>query len=102
MAALGPDFKRKFVNAAPVSNADIQPTLAHLMSMKIPAFGRLRGRIIREALAGGPQTVRYSSEVKRSRPSSRGVSTVLMYQVADGRVYLDEACLTSERTCSVR
>ena len=102
MAALGPDFKRKFVNAAPVSNADIQPTLAHVMSMKIPAFGRLRGRIIREALAGGPQTVRYSSKVTRSRPSSRGISTVLMYQVADGRVYLDEACLTSERTCSVR
>ena len=29
MAAIGPDFKKHFVDGSPVSNADITPTLAH-------------------------------------------------------------------------
>ena len=99
MAAMGPDFKQRFVSAAPVGNTDIQPTLAHVMRMKMPAFGRLRGRVIREALTGGPPTVRHSSHVKRSRQTSGGMATVLMYQLADDRVYLDEACLTPKGTC---
>ena len=43
MAAIGPDFKRRFVNQAPVSNADVQPTLAHVMKMKIPTSARCEG-----------------------------------------------------------
>lgn len=102
MAAIGPDFKKRFVSQSPVSNADVQPTLAHVMKMKIPSLGALRGRVITEALAGGPPTVRFTSDVARSRPSPRGLSTVLLYQVADGRIYLDEACFTTERTCGVK
>ena len=99
MAAIGPDFKRRFVNQAPVSNVDVQPTLAHVMKMKIPTLGKLRGRVITEALAGGPSTRRFSNAVARSRSSEGGLSTVLMYQVADGRIYLDEACFTRAETC---
>ena len=40
MAAIGPDFKKRFVSQSPVSNADVQPTLAHVMRMKIPSIGR--------------------------------------------------------------
>ena len=29
MAAIGPDFKTRFADTAPISNADIAPTLAH-------------------------------------------------------------------------
>jgi len=49
MAAIGPDFKKRFVSQTPVSNADVQPTLAHVMKMKIPSLGALRGRVIAEA-----------------------------------------------------
>lgn len=41
MAAIGPDFKKRFVSQSPVSNADVQPTLAHVMKMKIPSLGRV-------------------------------------------------------------
>ena len=102
MAATGPDFKRRFVDQAPVSNADIQPTLAHVMKMKIPSLGALRGRVILEALAGGPAATRFVSRVARSRPTSQGRATVLRYQLADGRRYFDEACLTAEHDCRVR
>ena len=40
MAAIGPDFKKRFVDPSPVSNADVQPTLAHVMKMKIPQTRR--------------------------------------------------------------
>ena len=98
MAAIGPDFKKRFVSRAPVSNADVQPTLAHVMQMNIPSVGALKGRIITEALVGGPATVRFAPGVIRSRPRD-GFSTVLMYQVADRRVYLDEACFTKAAKC---
>ena len=99
MAAIGPDFKRRFVSQTPVSNADVQPTLAHVMRMKIPSVGDLTGRVLTEALAGGPATVRSASGVMRSRASRDGLSTVLMYQVADRRVYLDQACFTKAAKC---
>jgi arylsulfatase A-like enzyme len=99
MAAIGPDFKRRYVVQAPVSNADVQPTLAHVMKMKLPSLGRLRGRVITEALVGGPPTTRSTRSVARSRASEAGLSTVLMYQVADDRIYLDEACFTRADRC---
>ena len=99
MAAIGPDFKARFVSHSPVSNADVQPTLAHVMKMKIPSIGALRGRVITEALAGGPAATRFAPGVARSRPSAGGYSTVLMYQVAERRMYLDEACFTKAGKC---
>ena len=101
MAAIGPDFKKRFVDNAPVSNADVQPTLAHIMKMRIPSLGTLRGRVIVEALATGPNTTRFAPGVMRSRASD-GWSTVLKYQVADRRMYLDEACFTTATTCEGR
>ena len=99
MAAIGPDFKKRFVSQSPVSNADVQTTLAHAMKMRIPSLGELRGRVIAEALAGGRAATRSAPGVVRSRPSANGYSTVLMYQVADRRMYLDEACFTRAGKC---
>ncbi len=99
MAAIGPDFKRRFVSQAPASNVDVQPTLTHVMKRRMPSLGKLRGRILTEALAGGPMAIRSTRAVKRSRPSEGALSTVLMYQIADGRIYLDEACFTRAETC---
>jgi hypothetical protein len=99
MAAMGPDFKKRFIDRSPVSNADVQPTLAHIMKMKIPQLGELRGRILVEAIAGGPESTRVTSSVERSRASAEGYSTILNYQTADRRLYLDEACFTTARSC---
>ena len=71
MAAMGPDFKTRFADPAPVSNADIAPTLAHVMGLTFPAQGKLVGRVADEALIGGkPVTVQTSSLPIRDRPAS--------------------------------
>jgi arylsulfatase A-like enzyme len=53
MAAVGPSFKRRYSNPAPVGNADIVPTLAQVLGIEISAQGKLVGRVIGEALNGG-------------------------------------------------
>ena len=53
MAAIGPAFKAGFMNATPVSNADIAPTLAQIIGVKLAPVGKLQGRVISEALIGG-------------------------------------------------
>src|SRR5439155_4114567 len=52
MAALGPDFKRHFVDDLPASNADIAQTLASAMGFTLNSRGKLQGRILDEALEG--------------------------------------------------
>src|SRR6185437_6984294 len=48
MAAFGPDFRRGFADPAPISNADITPTLAKLLGLDIAPKGTLTGRVIAE------------------------------------------------------
>ena len=93
MAAIGPHFKRRYVDRAPVGNVDVTPTLASILGIKLPNTGRLHGRVLKEALAGGPAATAFQSKVQRSKPSESGKSTVLMYQEAGGVRYLDEADL---------
>ena len=57
MAAIGPDFKLHYTDRAPVSNADIVITLAKILGFQLPSSGAARGRVLREALAGGPQQI---------------------------------------------
>jgi Type I phosphodiesterase / nucleotide pyrophosphatase len=99
MAAAGPDFKQGFDDRLPVSNADITPTLAHVLGLQLPATGRLRGRVLSEALAGGPDSAAKAHAGKlASTPTSSGRATILEYQDYDGRKYFDTACLTAAPT----
>jgi predicted AlkP superfamily pyrophosphatase or phosphodiesterase len=90
MAAIGPDFKKGFVDEAPVSNADIGQTVAHVLGLKIPFIGGLMGRVASEALPGG-ETPRVAATVRRSNPSATGLETVLAYQQVDATRYFDVA-----------
>jgi arylsulfatase A-like enzyme len=95
MAAVGPDFKQGFNDPLPVSNADIAPTLAHVLDLQLPATGRLRGRILSEALTGGPNTAPFHYGKVASTPTPSGRATVLEYQDYQGRKYFDRACLVA-------
>jgi hypothetical protein len=54
MAAIGPDFRQHFVDPAPVGNADIAPTLAHILGFeRADGHGDATGRVLEEALLGG-------------------------------------------------
>jgi hypothetical protein len=90
MAAIGPNFRTGFADAAPVSNADVGMTMAHLLGLDIPRKGHLWGRVIREAMSGGriPQV---SAHTRRSPPAANGLQTVLMYQQVGATRYFDAA-----------
>ncbi|MGN6149811.1 MAG: alkaline phosphatase family protein [Rhizomicrobium sp.] len=90
MAASGPDFRKRFADPAPVSNADINPTLAHILGLDIPAKGTLRGRVATEALKGGKK-VSVTRGWQASLPAPNGQKTVLEYQRVGGTRYFDAA-----------
>ena len=91
MIAFGPDFKRGFADPAPAGNADLAPTLAKVLGLTLPSRGRLRGRVLAEALAGGPATTPSSCGEAVSRPTKDGARTALHFQTASGVRYLDAA-----------
>jgi arylsulfatase A-like enzyme len=90
MAAIGPSFKTGYADPAPVSNADIAPTLAHVMGLNLPSKGTLKGRVISEALAGGAE-VAVQSQVLKSAPGPEGVRTILNLQTVGATRYFDAA-----------
>ena len=90
MAAIGPDFRKAFVDPTPVSNADVAPTLAHLIGVSLSGPGNLTGRAATEALAGG-KPVAFQKKTLVSDPGPGGQRTILEYQDADGRHYFDAA-----------
>lgn len=92
MGAAGPSFRQKTESSAPVSNADLGRTIAHLLGLKGADRGKLVGRVLTEALPGstGPMPLVQSS-VLRSEPDARGNVTVLVTQRADATVYFDTA-----------
>jgi len=91
MAAIGPDFKSGYLDSSPFSNADIAPTLAHILGLKMPANGHLTGRVAEEALAGGPQAPTSSPVILRSEAASNGFVTILEGQSLGDAHYFDAA-----------
>jgi arylsulfatase A-like enzyme len=91
MAAAGPDFKKGFTDPLPVSNADIAPTLAYILGIQLPSIGKLQGRVLEEALPGGPAKARTRHAHVTSPPTAAGKTTTLHYQELQGRRYFDSA-----------
>jgi hypothetical protein len=90
MAAIGPSFKSGFVNDAPVSNADMGKTLAHILGLKIPFNGLLQGRVMEEAFPGGASPA-IENWVERANPAAEGLATVLVGQRVGSTRYFDAA-----------
>jgi hypothetical protein len=100
MAAYGPDFKKQFVDHAPISNSDIQPTLAKILRLKIASNGKLNGRVLEEALLDGPSSVPFKQHVEIATPAANGKTTVLIYQQVMKQVYFDWACFQDKGASS--
>jgi arylsulfatase A-like enzyme len=90
MAATGPDFKAGFVDAAPVSNADIGKTIAAILKLKMPNHGKLVGRVVEEAMGSGALP-KFTAKVLQSAPTAEGLKTVLDYQLVGTTRYFDAA-----------
>ena len=102
MAAIGPDFKKQFVDQAPISNADIAPTFAKIFGFDIASKGGLKGRVLREALAGGPPSVSFERRTAISDGAANGKKTILMYQQTGKQVYFDQACFKNAVTAKAQ
>jgi arylsulfatase A-like enzyme len=90
MAAIGPDFKTKFDDAAPVGNTDVAPTLARILGVELSGPGTLKGRVIGEALKGGKPPAVHRS-VLRSAKAAGGFATVLDLEEVGATRYFDAA-----------
>jgi arylsulfatase A-like enzyme len=94
MAAIGPDFKARYRDQMPASNADIAPTLLRLLGWPGRPHGVLTGRVLEEALQGTPAATAVTEHcLAISGPAADGRRTVLEYQRYQGRLYSDQAAL---------
>jgi len=89
-AAIGPDFKAGYVNALPVSNADVGATAARLLNLTPKPKGNLIGRVMTEAMPNGATPQAFAGTVK-SQPSANGLRTVLNFQRVGTQRYFDAA-----------
>ena len=90
MAATGPAFKTGFNDTAPVSNADIAPTLEKMLGVTLPPVGKLRGRALTEALMGG-KPVRPWRQDTVSKRGDNGLRTIVNMQFVGLTPYFDAA-----------
>jgi arylsulfatase A-like enzyme len=90
MAAIGPDFKAGYVDALPVSNADVGMTVAQLMDLHASAVGGLTGRVLSEALPNGIVQKFFDGTIS-SKPDPNGLQTVVKFQRVLSQRYFDVA-----------
>jgi hypothetical protein len=89
-AAIGPDFRSGYIDALPVSNADVGITAAKILGLTQKANGYLIGRVMTEAMPNGP-TPQSFSETVVSPPAASGLRTVLNFQRVRTQRYFDAA-----------
>lgn len=90
MAAVGPAFKAEFNDTAPVSNADIAPTLEKIVGVTLPPVGTLRGRTLTEALKGGKPVWPWRADLVSKR-GDNGLRTIVNMQFVGLTRYFDAA-----------
>jgi arylsulfatase A-like enzyme len=90
MAAIGPDFKAGYADPAPISNADITPTMAKISGIALKPKGKLTGRVITEALPGSGEP-KVTRRTIQSDPAENGLRTILNLQQVGDAVYFDAA-----------
>jgi hypothetical protein len=85
----GPDFKRGARVRTPSANADVTPTILHLLGH--PGAGALDGRILKEALLNGPDEEQVAIETRTLRVVNGAYKAALQVTETGGRRYLDKS-----------
>jgi arylsulfatase A-like enzyme len=81
LMAIGPDFKSGFNDTLPTANVDVAPTVARILQFSMPA---VQGRVLEEALQGGPPVTEYAVQNKTHRSSIKTGLSVKMPIDLDG------------------
>ena len=92
LIAYGPDVKRKLKNPVPSGNVDLAPTLLYLNGIEPPET--MDGRVLHEALKGGPKpkNVKVFRRVSRAVPAEidgRRLELEISESSVDGTDYID-------------
>jgi arylsulfatase A-like enzyme len=82
MMAHGPDFTSAMYDTLPTANVDIAPTVARILGLKMPG---VQGRILEEALTGGPRVTEYAVVGKTYRSSKKSGLKMKLPTDLDGR-----------------
>lgn len=90
MAAIGPAFRKSFNDTAPVSNADIAPTLERILGVTLPPVGKQRGRALTEALIDGKPVQPWRADIISTR-GDNGLRTIVNMQFVGMTRYFDAA-----------
>jgi predicted AlkP superfamily pyrophosphatase or phosphodiesterase len=90
MAAMGPSFKKGFVDTAPVGNPDIGKTIAAILGLLPKSHGKLIGRPMLEAFPGG-EVPASTKKTLVSEPSASGLKTIVNTQMVGETKYFDAA-----------
>jgi arylsulfatase A-like enzyme len=83
LIAAGPHFRRGFQDTLPSGNVDVAPTVARLLGFQLPGA---EGRVLEEALLGGPSLESYVEETHLRTSSTAEGLGVRLSTDADGRV----------------
>jgi predicted AlkP superfamily pyrophosphatase or phosphodiesterase len=94
-AAVGPDFRRHFVDSAPTGNADVAPSIRKIFNLGTPAGAS--GRILQEALSRGERragSARQETLTSYLVLQGQEVITRLNLSHLEGRDYLDDSSVS--------
>src|SRR5215204_1322339 len=80
--AHGPSFKAGLYDTLPTANVDIAPTVARILEFSMP---NVQGRVLEEALQGGPRVTEYAVLNKTHRSSTKTGLTMKLPSDLDGR-----------------
>src|SRR6185436_5916578 len=82
LLAHGPDFNSGLYDTLPTANVDIAPTVARILKFSMPD---VQGRVLEEALQGGPRVTEYTVLNKTHRSSIKTGLTIKLPTDLDGR-----------------
>jgi len=82
LLARGPDFKSGLYDTLPTANVDIAPTVARILKLGMPG---VQGRVLEEALQGGPRVTEYAVLNQTHRSSTKTGLTMKLPTDLDSR-----------------
>jgi hypothetical protein len=82
MMAHGPAFKSGLYDTLPTANVDIAPTVARILALHMPGA---QGRVLEEALQGGPHVTQYTVVRKTYQSSKKTGLKMKLPTDLDGR-----------------
>ncbi|HEU4367684.1 MAG TPA: alkaline phosphatase family protein, partial [Methylomirabilota bacterium] len=92
LLAWGPDFKKGATVRGPAGNVDVAPTILALLG--IEERDGMDGRVLAEALAGGPDEAQAAADTRVYTAGTGAYRAALQVSLADGRRYVDRSWRT--------